>query len=133
MLKSQGREMWSTPVFSTGIRCPRLQPFGRRPVEEYSVSPEWSGGRRVTPEPATRRTRHASPDQLHSLGKLEEPLALEPKGHDLRAGALHDFRLVRVNPCKSPPKKLLVPSSARTAASATIAAPAAPGASAAPA
>jgi hypothetical protein len=60
-----------------------------------------SCGRRATPEPATRRTRHASPDQLHSLGKLEEPLALEQKGHDSRAVALHDFRLIRVNPCKS--------------------------------
>lgn len=43
--------------------------------------------------------------------------------------ALHDFRRIRVNPAK----EVLVPSPARTTASATIAAPAASGASAAPA
>jgi TonB family protein len=39
------------------------------------------------------------------LGKLEEPLSLQQKGHDSRAVALHDFRLIRVNPRKSRPKK----------------------------
>jgi hypothetical protein len=102
---SKPEDVVNTSLFSG---YPMRAAAAARAVGQWNYTPyllNGQGGDVQAPEPATRRTRHACPDQLHSLGKLAEPLALEQKGHDSRAVALHDFRLILVNPCKSAPRK----------------------------